>query len=530
VILLLPLAGIRALRLYENELVRQTESALVSEGAYVREHFRTEFARALEAAEAPIVWDSYGQAALPDGALAERFDPIVADIDLAQEMVHPRAEDARTPTTVADEYARTAAQPFSEMLTRSQRYTLAGIRVVDYHGIVVASSRGELGLSLAHRPEIARALAGERVRILRHRVSDEPAPPLAAISRGNRVRLFVALPIVHQQRVVAAVVLSRTPVELTKALHANRFVLLRYAAALIMLVLLVSWLTATTISRPIRALVAQTDSVEAGGVVEPIRSPGSRELEHLSMSVSQMARALRERAEYIQVFARSVSHELKTPLATTQATVELLRDHLPTMSEEQRDRFLDILSRESVRMQRLVERLLLLARADMASPGAERTNVKCALGDVIDRYLERGLHVAMTGAPEEALVCMARESFELVITNLLENAMQHAGPDAQVEIRVAVEPHGAHATLRLEVCDDGPGISVADSARVFDAFFTSARERGGTGLGLSIAKALVESSGGSIELSGTERRKGLCVRLRVPVAPEALGPSGSSRR
>jgi hypothetical protein len=90
--------------------------------------------------------------------------------------------------------------------------------IVDHQGIVVATSRGELGLSLAHREEVVRALAGERVRILRVRISDEPAPPLEAVSRGNRVRLFVALPVVHAGRVLGAVVLSRTPVELQKAL------------------------------------------------------------------------------------------------------------------------------------------------------------------------------------------------------------------------------------------------------------------------------------------------------------------------
>lgn len=516
-ILLLPLAGIRALRLYENELARQTEAALVAEGVYVREHFLAELLRTA-GPEAGEPWGELGHPLpaerrdpLPDG---EPFDPIVAEVDLAREEIRPRAPEATAPEAAPDPRFLEAGRAVSELLRRSQRHTLAGARVVDAAGVVVATSRGELGLSLIAREEIRRALRGERLTLLRVRVSDEPPPPLAGISRGNRIRLFVALPVVHGDRVLGAVVLSRTPLELTRALHQNRFVLLRYAGALVVLVLLVSLLTATTITRPIRALIRQAERVREGAAARPLEHPGSREVELLSESVAQMAETLAARASYIESFARSVSHEFKTPLASVRGTVELLRDHLAEMSPGERTRFLDLLDRESLRMQRLVDRLLELARADTLRPGSVTTSATAIAARAVERFREGGLRIAFEAEGGEVPVRVGEEALEVLLDNLLQNARQHAGEEARVSVRLA---RGADGFALLSVSDDGPGISPANMARACEPFFTTARERGGTGLGLAIARALAAAHGGELALEPSAAG-GLRVTARLPIA------------
>src|SRR5690606_468198 len=104
-------------------------------------------------------------------------------------------------------------------------------------------------------------LTGENVRFLQERLVDKPAPPLEEISRGTLVRVVVAMPVTFKNRVLAVVVLSRTPIDLTKALYQNRFVLARFIAGLIILVIIVSFLTATTIIKPIQALIDQARRV-----------------------------------------------------------------------------------------------------------------------------------------------------------------------------------------------------------------------------------------------------------------------------
>jgi signal transduction histidine kinase len=104
-----------------------------------------------------------------------------------------------------------------------------------------------------------------------------------------------------------------------------------------------------------------------------------------------------------------------------------------------------------------------------------------------------------------------RESLDIVLSNLLENAQQHAGPAASV--RVAA--HGEAGRVIVEVTDDGRGISPGNSERVFDRFFTTAREVGGTGLGLSIARQRLAAFGGDIALLPVERGASFRVTLRA---------------
>ena len=94
---------------------------------------------------------------------------------------------------------------------------------------------------------------------MRERISDEPPPPLESFSRRTRVRVFVALPVAYQDQVLGAVVLSRTPMSFLKALYRNKFLFGVFFGVLILGVVTISLLTSFTISRPIQALIGQTE-------------------------------------------------------------------------------------------------------------------------------------------------------------------------------------------------------------------------------------------------------------------------------
>ncbi len=538
VIILLPLLGIQALRLYESELIRQTESALAAQGAVIREQYRAwllhrlgpkgletyghpidpRFAPRPDAEPPKVSADASGDGAEPNAPKQSYYQPIQPDIEMYRERVRPRAEDAAPSPFPADEDAVYAGKKLNPILQEAQRYTLAGVRIVDHRGVVVSSSRGELGHLLDAREEVQRALAGETIGLLRQRISDDPTPPLAAISRGGLVRVFFALPVTHDGRVLGAIVLSRTPIDIQKALFLNRHVLMRYVSGLLILLLFVSLLTAKTISRPVQALIRQAEDVRMGRDTKPLPNPGSHEIDQLSRAVDQMARTLKDRARYIETFARNVSHEFKTPLATFHGTVELLRDHLDTMSKEERERFLAMLAGDAQRMERLVERLLLLARAEVSGPGGETTPLTPTLEELTRRYAASGLDVRLDVAPElaAAQLAMSREALESTVGNLVENARHHGGKGVKVEI-AARSDHAFGAAL-ITVEDDGPGISAANLPRVFDAFFTTARASGGTGLGLSIVKALLEAHGGRVEVTSAGEGRGTQFHLRLPLA------------
>jgi signal transduction histidine kinase len=483
-----------------------------------------------------------------------RFRPVLPTLDLSRDDVLPQAGPARLPRVPPAPEALVAGARLQEVLAHVQRSTLAGIRILDWHGNVVASTGGELGLSLAHRREVARALHGSRVSLMRHRPQRHPPPGPGSLRRGAFLRVFVALPVIQGRRVVGAVVLSRTPPSVWQTLQRRGTLLLGASLALLALIVLLVSLTSWTISRPMRALTRQAERIRRGDrrALAELSRPGTREVRQLSRALIQMARTLDERAAYIQTFAANVSHEFKTPLAAIRGTVELLRDHLPEMSEAERARFLSNLAGDAERLERLVRGLLDLARADTIRPDAERCDVVAVVRAVVQRFVERGLAVNVGYAPEHPVeASMASATLESVLASLLDNARQHGGDDVNVAVRVEVrvgrgaggaawrdEGHPAAEAaaaadtgadsgaavgpeeqwVAIQVVDDGPGISPANRPRVFERFFTTAREQGGSGLGLAVVKAQVEAHGGHAACRAPETGTGAHLTVVLPLA------------
>jgi len=224
-----------------------------------------------------------------------------------------------------------------------------------------------------------------------------------------------------------------------------------------------------------------------------------------------MAQTLETRASYIRDFAAQVSHEFKTPLTAMQGAVEMLREHGAGMSADERARFLDILGRDVRRLSQLVRRLLELARADVMPQGSESADVGAALHAAVARFRELGLAVELD-EPPAASAAIGAETLEAILSTLLDNVRAHAGAGARVRIAGRALP----GEVEIDVADDGAGISPANRAKVFEPFFTTAREQGGTGLGLSIARALARAHGGDLALVPSATGALFRLRLRRP--------------
>jgi signal transduction histidine kinase len=536
VIGLLPLGGLFVLRIYESALIRQTESELIAQGALVAASYRAQFERITTARNGKLaVPADYGNpvTSAPRPADPEnRWRPRFATLDLATDPILPAPEDAGPALFAPHPAALAAGRELAPILRDTQQITLAGLRITDYAGTIVATTGEELGLSVAHHEEVQRALTGEFVSVMRWRGSNQPAaPPLDSISRGARIRVFVALPIVLHDRVIGSVLLARTPWNIWQAIYGKRRELTQGAVLLLAALVAIALLASFTIGRPVRALREQARRAARGeqGAVTPLRHPGTREIAELSETVAEMARTLETRANYISDFAAQVSHEFKTPLTAMQGAVEMLREHGATMSAEERTRFFDILERDTRRLSQLVRRLLELARADMTpAAAAERCDVGAVLQAAAARYRESNL-IGELRLPEPPLqAAIAAETFESILGSLLDNVRAHAGATAKARLWAEADD----GAVAIHVHDDGPGVSPGNRPRVFEPFFTTARERGGTGLGLSIARSLTRAHGGDIELvdnlvggasaptvAAEAAPTGAWFRIRVPRAP-----------
>jgi signal transduction histidine kinase len=371
------------------------------------------------------------------------------------------------------------------LLERMRAETLASVRVVDATGRVVASSGEERGATLADRPEVVEALAGDESTQLRPR---EPSrdQPWSSESRRAAFRLFLARPLRVGERTVGAVVVSRTPREEVQALYQMTpawVVLLPLAVTA-----LVAWLIGDQASRSLERLTAVSRRIAGGSFaatadLKPSADSRVSEVRGLTNAFQDMADRLRGRITYIGELAAHISHEFRTPIATLRGTVELLADD-PTMPDAQRSRFLGNALAELARLDRLLGGLLALARAEQ---GEDRAWVDL---DALAHAAAHARGVTVEGVAGEAWVHPGQ--ITACFDNLLDNARQHGGPN----VTLTLGGDARHASLT--VSDDGVGISAANRPRIFDRFFTTARAQGGTGLGLALVRAVAHAHGGDV--------------------------------
>jgi signal transduction histidine kinase len=508
IVLVLPVAMVGVLRLFESELIRSTESELIAQAAVLAAVYcqvlEDVTSEETESHQLNASLEGYGLTApvrqSPPAHEKSLLNHVPARLDLTQDQVLPPAPSPSPASTPPDPVAVAVGRRMQPILQDVRNMTLAGIRITDYRGIIVASSANQVGLSLRTREEIAGALRGRFVRLLRVRQSDEPTPPLPSMSRGAALRVFVGMPILRGDRVVGAVGLSRTPMELMKALYPKRYYLIPGLLIMFAIVIALSVFTSVTIGRPVKALIAQAEKVSRGELdaAAPLERPVTQEFDRLSKSVAHMALALKKRADYARAFASNVSHAFKTPLASMRGAVELLEDHGEHMELSERRRFLEILKQESERLDRLVQRLMELARAEEGPQSDEITSADEVVEEVAQRFRDDGLTVTVYCAEHSLQVKMHRETLESIVSNLLENARRHAGTDAQVRVWVLRADTVTDRFVQIDVRDNGPGVPEGQTNIIFNPFFSTARDRGGTGLGLSIVRALVNGHGGSI--------------------------------
>ena len=383
-------------------------------------------------------------------------------------------------------------------MANTQRVTLSGMRLLDINGIVIAG-REELGLSLAHIPEVQQALRGAYASTIRQRLSDQPPPPLYSISRGTLIRVFVAFPIIENQHLLGVLYLSRTPENIIKHLYAVKEKVIFVSLLLILLVAVLVAFVSSSISRPIRELIQQTHRVRQGEQkqIEPLQHPVTHEVAQLSESFVSLSQELNERSDYLRRFATHMSHEIKTPLTSIQGALELLHDHLDTMPKEQQQRFINNLLADTLRLKQLVSRLLELARADAIEPGQQSCRLLAVLDELRSQFSDRGL-VLDYASVGDFNISIAPDVLEMAIYNLLENSLQHQAD--KVEISVIQQGN----TIEIELHDNGNGISAANLNKIFTPFFTTRRGDGGTGLGLAITVSLLKAYQGKLEALPTE--------------------------
>jgi two-component system OmpR family sensor kinase len=302
-----------------------------------------------------------------------------------------------------------------------------------------------------------------------------------------------------------------------------RAFLLIAAIVTLIVVAIVSWLVAGRAVRPLVTLAETTAAIgTTGDLTKRIALSSGRDevgrlttsfntmLERLQSAQAELAAALAAQ----QRFVADASHELRTPLATIRTNAEFLRERPDATGADRADAIADVVS-EAERMSRLVDGLLVLARAD-AGVAVERrpVDLRAVATEEARRTRTPGQArgeppAVQVHAEGSALVSGDPESLGRAVRILLDNAFRHGGPP--VGITVAKRDGRIHLVVR----DGGPGLPQGSEERVFERFYRAdpARSGEGTGLGLSIARAIVEAHGGTIRATTQD---GAVVTIELP--------------
>lgn len=499
--MLMPLASLFLFRLYENQVIRQTESELIAQSAVLAAVFSREVEDRLKTGIA------LGAVRRPKARpnADDPYQPILALLDLAGDDLRERRPDSLITSDTADPGFVEIGHRLFALTQATQRVTLAGFRVLDPSGIVIAG-RKEVGRSLAHVSEVRTALTGRYSSVLRTRISNRPPPPVYSVSRGTGVRVFTAFPVIVGERVAGVIYASRTPSNIFKHLFLERRKVALAALFLVAIMLLIGFLFLRVITKPIKGLISYTEDVGRGQrdtAHLPVHQ-GSREIALLSQSFADMTAQLNARADYISTFASHVSHEIKSPLTAIQGAAELLRDADNTMTEEERTKFLNNITNDTQRLTALMNRLRELAYADNPDRRGT-TRLEPVIAGVRNTF--PALTTITSGSAELPLP-MSLDNALIVFTHLADNASRHNA--TEMETRIGVEGDG----IGIHVSNNGDPVSPGNRDRIFDPFFTTRRDAGGTGMGLGIVQSILKAHGGSIRL--VPMQAGVTFEIRLP--------------
>lgn len=275
-----------------------------------------------------------------------------------------------------------------------------------------------------------------------------------------------------------------------------------------------TWVVVRRSLRPVDSMRAEVADITVSGLDRRVSQPTTDdEIRLLADTMNDMLVRLESGTRAQRDFVSAASHELRTPIAVIRHVLEMAQ----AMDAPDWREIADSVLEENIRMERLVDDLLLIARTDAGVSMSEHWTA-VDLDDIVfeeARRVPSRIRIDVTRV-SAGQVNGDAEQLRRVVRNLLDNALRHATQ------AIAVDLDSVDGRVSVAVDDDGPGVAPEDRTRIFERFVrldeSRTRSDGGFGLGLAIVTELVDSLGGDVRVETSERLGGARFVFTLPDA------------
>lgn len=326
--------------------------------------------------------------------------------------------------------------------------------------------------------------------------------------------LYVAAPINVDGKITGVLTVAKPTTNINHFLTLAKQQIRQKSIIVVALVILLSVLVISYLTRPIKLLTRYANSISAGKKAVVPRLNKS-EIGDMGRAFENMREALENR-KYVEKYVQTLTHEIKSPVSAIKGAAELLGED---MSKEQRDRFLDNICNESDRIKRLVDRMLQLAALEnmKSLKNTESFSMSDLIEDAFDQLSpiieSRNLRI-MTDNDETGNINADYFLIRQAILNLVQNSIDFSLPGDTI---LLTSKHSEN-TLIIKITDQGPGIPDYALEKIFERFYSLQRPDTGkksTGLGLNFVKEIVHLHNGTINLENLQKG-GTCASMILP--------------
>jgi len=420
-------------------------------------------------------------------------DRLIASLERDAFVIAGAAEDLLSEGDGAD------AELLGRTVELYQQRDGARVVVVDAQAVAVAVSdtSGAVGENYANRPEITAALGGEPVE--GNRFSNTLGGDL----------VYVAVPVRSGPDIVGAVRITFDADVIAERSNDTIGGIVLVAVISLVGAALTAVFLASSVTRPVVDLQRTTERLASGDLsVRADEAEGPPEVRQLAASFNTMTQRLSELLDKQRSFASDASHQLRTPLTALRLQLEMATDALATDPERAHHR-LEAAAMEVERLQRIIEGLLVLARAERTRAATEVVDVSAVIAARHAMWeplaAEQDITIAIPADGAAALALAVPQGLDQMLDALLDNALGVAPGGSTIDITVETHHTESGPAVTVHVLDRGPGIAPEHLAHATDRFWRSPdASYQGTGLGLAIVDQLAHASGGHLTLTNRD--------------------------